>query len=459
MSLLVLEDVGLRFAGRVIVEGLSLRVSEDDRIGLIGPNGSGKTTLLRIIAEEQSIDRGRIERRWGLRVGYLPQDLAVEGGIALRDFVLSSVPGRMQLDDEHAAAEADLEAATARGAGDDELLTLAGRISELADRAAHFEQFFSEHEAMRILAGLGFATSDAGRDLGELSGGWKMRAVLAALLFQQPDLLLLDEPTNHLDMPSVAWFSEFLKRYRHAFILISHDREFLDEEIARVVSFEAEGVRQYGGNYESYAVQRAEEARILEAAAENVTRERERLERLVDRFRAKASKAAMAQSKMKALEKLDDVEVFQRRKTMRFSFPPCARAPNEVVRVEGVSKAYGDLVVFDGVDLTVRRGEKIAIIGPNGAGKTTLLKIIAGELAPDRGGVKLGSGVTAGYYAQHHADTLHRESTVMQEVQHANPDALPARVRAVLGAFLFSGDDVDKKVAVLSGGERSRVAL
>jgi len=212
MSLLVLEDVGLRFAGRVIVEGLSLRVSEDDRIGLIGPNGSGKTTLLRIIAEEQSIDRGRIERRRGLRVGYLPQDLAVEGGIALRDFVLSSVPGRMQLDDEHAAAEADLEAATARGAGDDELLTLAGRISELADRAAHFEQFFSEHEAMRILAGLGFATSDAGRDLGELSGGWKMRAVLAALLFQQPDLLLLDEPTNHLDMPSVAWFSEFLKR-------------------------------------------------------------------------------------------------------------------------------------------------------------------------------------------------------------------------------------------------------
>ena len=459
MSLLVLEDVGLRFAGRVIVEGLSLRVSEDDRIGLIGPNGSGKTTLLRIIAEEQSIDRGRIERRRGLRVGYLPQDLAVEGGIALRDFVLSSVPGRLQLDDEHAAAEADLEAATTRDAGDDELLTLAGRISDLADRAAHFEQFFSEHEAMRILAGLGFATSDAGRDLGELSGGWKMRAVLAALLFQQPDLLLLDEPTNHLDMPSVAWFSEFLKRYRHAFILISHDREFLDEEIARVVSFEAEGVRQYGGNYESYTVQRAEEARILEAAAENVTRERERLERLIDRFRAKASKAAMAQSKMKALEKLDDVEVFQRRKTMRFSFPPCARAPNEVVRVEGVSKAYGDLVVFDGVDLTVRRGEKIAIIGPNGAGKTTLLKIIAGELAPDRGSVVLGSNVTPGYYAQHHADTLHRESTVVQEVQHANPDALPARVRAVLGAFLFSGDDVDKKVAVLSGGERSRVAL
>ena len=460
MSLLVLEDVGLRFAGRVIVEGLGLRLAEDDRVGLIGPNGSGKTTLLRIIAEEQSIDRGHIERRRGLRVGYLPQDLAIEGGMPLRDFVLSSVPGRAQLDDEHAAAEADLEAATARGAGDDELLTLAGRISDLADRAAHFEQFFSEHEAMRILAGLGFAQSDARRDLAELSGGWKMRAVLAALLFQQPDLLLLDEPTNHLDMPSVAWFSEFLRRYRHAFILISHDREFLDEQIARVVSFEPEGVRQYGGNYTQYARQRGEEAKVLENAAANLARERERLERLVDRFRAKASKARMAQSKQKALDKLEEVPVLATtRRTMRMSFPPAARAGSEVARVEGVAKAFGDHVVFDSVDLTVRRGEKIAMIGPNGAGKTTLLKIMGGELAADRGKVTTGSNVTVGYYAQHHADTLHRDYTVEQEVARANPDALPARVRGVLGAFLFSGDDVDKKVAVLSGGERARVAL
>jgi ATP-binding cassette, subfamily F, member 3 len=460
VSVIVLEDIALRFAGRVIVDGLSLRVAESDRIGLVGPNGSGKTTLLRIIAGEQSIDRGRIEKRRGIRIGYLPQDLAVEGGRSLRDFVVSSVPGRAEVDGELAACQAELATAGDRGAGEEELLELAGRIAELTDRAGHFEQFFSEHEALRILAGLGFSEADKERDLRELSGGWKMRAVLAALLFQQPDLLLLDEPTNHLDMPSVAWFSDFLRRYRRAFILISHDREFLDEQIARVVSFEPEGVRQYGGNYTQYARQRAEEAKVLENAAANVARERERLERLVDRFRAKASKARMAQSKQKALDKLEEVPVLATvRRTMRMSFPPAARAGSEVARVDGVGKAFGDHVVFDSVDLTVRRGEKIAIIGANGAGKTTLLKIMAGELAPDRGKVTTGSNVTVGYYAQHHADTLHRDWTVEEEVARANPDALPARVRGVLGAFLFSGDDVDKKVAVLSGGERARVAL
>ena len=460
MSLLVLEDIALRFAGRVIVDGLSLRVAETDRIGLIGPNGSGKTTLLRIVTDEQAVDRGRIERRRGIRIGYLPQDLAVEGGRTLRDFVVSSVPGRAEVDDELAACQAELATAGDRGVGEEALLDLAGRVAELTERAVHFEQFFSEHEALRILAGLGFADSDKGRDLGELSGGWKMRAVLAALLFQQPDLLLLDEPTNHLDMPSVAWFSDFMRRYQRAFVLISHDREFLDEQIARVVSFEPEGVRQYGGNYSQYARQRAEEAKVLENAAANVARERERLERLVDRFRAKASKARMAQSKQKALDKLEEVPVLAtQRRTMRMSFPPAARAGSEVARVDGVGKAFGEHVVFDSVDLTVRRGEKIAIIGANGAGKTTLLKIMAGELDAERGKVTTGSNVTVGYYAQHHADTLHRDWTVQEEVARANPDALPARVRGVLGAFLFSGDDVDKKVAVLSGGERARVAL
>jgi ATP-binding cassette subfamily F protein 3 len=459
VSLLVLEDIALRFAARAIVDGLSLRVAEHDRVGLIGPNGSGKTTLLRIMAGDQAVDRGRIERRRGLRIGYLPQDLAVAGGVSLRDFVLSSVPGRAGLDADHDAVEAELSAASARGAGEEEMLELAERLAELTDLAGHFERFFSEHEALRILAGLGFPTDEVGRDIGELSGGWKMRAVLAALLFQQPDLLLLDEPTNHLDMPSVAWFSDFLRRYRRAFFLISHDREFLDEQIARVVSFEPEGVRQYSGNYSQYARQRTEEARVLENTAANVERERERLQRVVDRFRAKASKARMVQSKVKALEKMADVQTHVRRRTMRFTFPPCARAPGEVLRLEGVAKAYGEHVVFPGVDLSVRRGEKIAIIGPNGAGKTTLLKIMAGELAPDSGRVVVGGSVAVGYYAQHHADTLHRDFTVEQEVARANPDALPARVRALLGAFLFSGDDVDKKVAVLSGGERARVAL
>ena len=455
-----MEDLALRFGARVIVDGLSLRVGESDRIGLVGPNGSGKTTLLRIMAGQQGIDRGQLQLRRGLRVGYLPQDLAIEGGVSLRDFVLSSVPGRLDLEEQHAAAQAEMTEATARGAGDDELLDLAGRLAELLEREQHFAEFFSEHQALQILAGLGFRPDEKDRDLGELSGGWKMRAVLAALLFQQPDLLLLDEPTNHLDMPSVAWFGEFLRRYRRAFVLISHDREFLDEQIASVVSFEPEGVRQYSGNYEQYSRQRAEEAQVLENTAKNLARERERMQRFVDRFRAQANKARAVQSRVKALEKMDEVETLvTRRKTMRLSFPPCQRVASEVARVADLRKAYDDHVVLSGLDLTVRRGEKIGIIGPNGAGKTTLLKIIAGELAPDRGQVTLGNGATVGYYAQHHADTLHRDLTIEQEVARENPDAPPARVRAILGAFLFSGDDVDKKIAVLSGGERARVAL
>jgi ATP-binding cassette subfamily F protein 3 len=461
---MVLEDVTLLFGSRVIFDELGLRLDERDRIGLIGPNGSGKTSLLRIMAGEQEIDRGSVDRARGVRVGYLPQELVVAGGRTLLDFVVSSVPGRVTLDRELAEAEAELEAAGGSHAADEErmmgrMMDLAARVAHLHERVDHFDRFFSEHEAMRILAGLGFEVRDHGRDLGELSGGWKMRAVLAALLFQRPDVLLLDEPTNHLDLPSVAWFSGFLKRYPRCFVLISHDREFLNEQIDRVLSLEPEGVRSYKGNLDDYVRQRAEEEEVLENKAKNLERERERLQRFVDRFRAQANKAAAVQSRVKALEKMEDVELYQKRKVMRISFPPTERSVAEMLRVDRVGKSYGTHVVFPGVSLSVRRGEKIAIIGVNGAGKTTLLKIMAGELRPDKGGIQLGNGVKRGYYAQHHADTLDVAATVYETVQRANPDATISRVRSVLGAFLFSGDDVDKPVSVLSGGERARVAL
>ncbi len=459
MSLVVLDGVSLFFGERKIVAELGLRIGEHDRIGLVGPNGSGKTTLLRMLAGQQEPDKGSITRAARVRIGYLPQDIAIEGGRTLIDFVLSSVPGREDLGGELAAAEVELAAAHERGADDDEMMELAARIADIHERVDHFERFYAEHQAHRILAGLGFAPTDQDRDLGEFSGGWKMRAVLAGILFQQPDLALFDEPTNHLDMPSVAWFSDFLKAYKRSFVLISHDRDFLDEQIARVVSFEPEGVRQYSGNYEQYTKQRAEEAEVLENKAKNLAREREKMERFVERFRAQANKARAVQSRVKALEKMDDVEQYQRRKVMRFSFPAAARPVAEVARVEGLRKAYGDNVVFDDLDLVIRRGQKIGIIGKNGAGKTTLLRMVAGELAADRGTIRLGSGVSLGYYAQHHADTLHPELTVYDEVRLANPDASIGQVRSVLGAFLFSGDDVDKPISVLSGGERARVAL
>jgi ATP-binding cassette subfamily F protein 3 len=449
----------LFFADRVIFDGVSLRLGHGDRVGLIGPNGSGKTTLLKVIAGEQEIDDGKVTRANGVRIGWLPQDLSVAGGRPLLDMILSSVPGRKELDGRLAAAEAALEAAATNGTDDETMLELAATVGELHEHIDHFERFFGEHEALAILAGLGFRPGDEKRDIGELSGGWKMRGVLAGLLFQRPDVLLLDEPTNHLDMPSVAWFSEFLKKWRGCFVLISHDREFLNEQITRVVSLELEGVRSYPGNYEKYLEQRAEEETILAGRAKNLAREKERLTRFINRFRAQANKAAAVQSRVKMLEKMDDVETYGKRRTMRFSFPPTDRTVNEVIKIEGLKKAYGSHVVFPGIDLTVRRGEKIGIIGVNGAGKTTLLRMIAGELPYDAGTIKIGGDAKVGYYAQHHADTLDMSATVYEVVQRAAPDTAPARVRSILGAFMFSGDDTDKPIKVLSGGERARVAL
>ena len=459
MSLVVVEDVTLFFGDRLIFDAVSLRLGHDDRVGLIGPNGSGKTTLLKVISGEQEIDDGNVTRANGVRIGWLPQDLAIAGGRSLIEMILSSVPGRRELDDRLARTEAALEQVTKDGGDDTQLIELAGEIGELHERIDHFDRFFGEHEALAILAGLGFQPGDEKRDVSEFSGGWKMRGVLAGLLFQRPDVLLLDEPTNHLDMPSVAWFGDFLKRWNRCFVLISHDREFLNDQISRVVSLELEGVRSYPGNYDRYVAARAEEETILAGKAKNLARERERLTKFVDRFRAQANKARAVQSRVKQLEKMEDVEQFEKRGTMRFSFPESSRTVADVVRIEGLKKAYGDHVVFPGIDLTVRRGEKIGIIGVNGAGKTTLLRMIAGELPYDAGSIKIGNGVQVGYYAQHHAETLDMAATIYEVIQRAAPEAPPARVRSMAGAFMFSGDDIDKPVKVLSGGERARVAL
>jgi ATP-binding cassette subfamily F protein 3 len=465
VSLVVLEKVSLGFGKKTIVTDLDLRIGEGERIGLVGHNGSGKSTLLKLLAGDMRPDSGRITSARGLDIGWLPQDLVLEGGRTLIEFVLASVPGREQLgarieqtEVALASVQAEVEAG-ARPLDDPELLDLAAQISELHERALHFEMHYSEHEALSILAGLGFAPTDHHRDLGEFSGGWKMRAVLGSLLFQRPDLMLLDEPTNHLDMPSVAWFGDFLQRYRRSFLLICHDREFLDEQIDRVVSFETEGVRQYRGNYTAYQRQRAEEEIVLENNARNVEREREKAEQFINRFRAQAHKARAVQSRIKALGKIEDVVLFEKRRVMRFAFPPCDRAGAEVVKIRGLKKAYGQHVVFPGLDLGVARGDKIGIIGINGAGKTTLLRMLAGEIPYDGGALEIGYKITPGYYAQHHAESLNRSLTVLEEVSLRDPEAGQTRVRSILGAFLFSGDDVDKKIAVLSGGERARVAL
>jgi ATP-binding cassette subfamily F protein 3 len=459
VSLAVLEEVALGFGKKTIVEGLDLRIAAGDRIGLIGPNGSGKTSLLRLLAGEQAPDYGRITVTRGTRLGYLPQDIAIREDKQLLRFVMESVQGRQELDREIAEREADLAEAE-KDPGDGELLmSLAEKLSDLHERVAHYDMHYTEHEAMRILHGLGFKTEERDRLLSELSGGWKMRAVLASLLFQKPDLLLLDEPTNHLDMPSVTWLSDFLKAYDRAFILICHDRDFLNEQIERVISFEAEGVRSYSGNYERYLKLREEEEIILENKAKNIAREREQTERFINRFRAQANKARAVQSRVKALDRMEEVETYQKRKVIRIKFPPTERAVNEPLRLDGLGKAYGERVVLHDVNLKVARGERIGIIGVNGAGKTTLLRMIAGEIEPSAGKIVIGANIKVGYYAQHHAESLHRDATIYQELSQVDPSTSVTRVRSVAGAFLFSDDDVEKKIGVLSGGERARVAL
>ncbi len=455
MSLVVLEDVSLSFAGRFIMEGLNLRVGETDRIGLTGRNGSGKTTLLRLIAGELEADDGKVRSSGGLRVGYLPQDLELSGGRSLRQSVLSGVPGREELESELASLEEELHAT-----GDDEQqMALAGKIADLHERLLHFDNTYAPHEAYRILAGLGFSDDDFDRDLGEFSGGWKMRAYLAGLLFQNPDLLLLDEPTNHLDVPTVVWLAQFLSRFAGAFVLICHDREFLNEQIDRIVAYEPEGIRQHAGNYESYQAARAEEVVVLERRAKNVARERQQAERFIKRFRAQATKARAVQSRIKALERMEDTETLTDAKALSFRFPPSQRAGGNVLALEGVGHCYGDLRVFSDVSLAVRRGDRIGIVGSNGAGKSTLLRIMAGRLSPTEGTARLGHNVTPGYYAQHVADELHLKSTILEEVwRNSALDDITA-TRTVLGTLFFSGDDVDKLIGILSGGEKARVAL
>jgi ATP-binding cassette subfamily F protein 3 len=336
---------------------------------------------------------------------------------------------------------------------------LGGELAGLHEELAHHEERYGTHRAEEILAGLGFAPSSFHRPAAELSGGWRMRAALAALLLQDPELLLLDEPTNHLDVPTLEWFDGFLRRSRKALLLVSHDREFLDRQIDRVLSFEPEGLRAYTGNYERYLELRAAEEEHLQAQAEKQARRRAQMQAFIDRFRAKATRARQVQSRIRQLEKEEIVQVREERATVRFRFPDAPRSGREVARLVGVSKSYGAHPVYRDLTAQVLRGDRIAVIGLNGAGKTTLLKLLAGEVAPDSGSVQLGHNVVTGYFAQHHTERLDPGRTILEEVHGLVPAQPQSWVRSVLGSFLFSGDDADKRIAVLSGGERARVAL
>ena len=472
MSLVAARTLSLAFGPKVVLDGASFTIGPHDRIGLIGANGTGKSSLMRILAGTSHPDSGELVFRRGARAGYLPQDVATLPDLPLVDAVLSTVPGRAALEDRLLQAEAALSAA---GDAADQL-ELSQALAELHEELEHFEEHYGRRGAERILAGLGFSDDDLAKAARTFSGGWKMRAALAGLLLQDPDLLLLDEPTNHLDVPTLEWFDGFLRATRKALLLVSHDRDFLNHQIDRIVALEPEGLRTYTGDLDDYRRQRAEEEERLEAQAKRQAAKRAQLETFIERFGAKATKAAQARSKEKQLERMEEVKTLEHRATLRFRFAEAPRSGREVLRVDGLAKAFGQRVVYRRLDAAVQRGERVAVIGPNGAGKSTLLKLLAGELRPDAGEVKLGHGVVAGYYAQHHFErpehedgdgdlpmrtfgTLDPERTVLDTLWDLVPDQGEAYVRGVAWSFLFSGDDAEKKVGVLSGGERARVAL
>jgi ATP-binding cassette subfamily F protein 3 len=457
MSLVTLSGVAKSHAAQHLFSDVGLMISAGRRIAIVGPNGAGKTTLLELITGDQSADAGTITRAKDTVIGYLRQEVAESKGRSALAEVLagagevSGIERRMR-HIEQELADADDE---------DELTELMDEYGRLQHRFEAMGGYGLESEARRILAGLGFAETDMERDIGEFSGGWMMRVALARLLLQNPDVLLLDEPTNHLDLASVEWLQGFLAQYAGAIVLVSHDRDFINEVANRVLELHDGRATEYVGDYADFVEQRTERMAQLEAAAKNQQRKIAHTEAFIERFRYKASKARQVQSRIKSLEKLDRVASPQRRtRSVKFRFPEPPRSGRTVITLTDIEKRYGNNIVYAGdLDLQLERGQKVALIGPNGAGKSTLLKILAGVLPFEGGTRELGSNVRVAYFAQHQIEALDTTKSVFEELNDAAPRLSTSEVRKLLGAFLFSGGAVDKKVGVLSGGEQTRLAL
>jgi ATP-binding cassette, subfamily F, member 3 len=434
-------DVSKSFGGKDLLKGASLQVSRGDRIGLVGPNGAGKSTLINMILGREEPDSGEITRDRRCSLGFLPQETAPVADETVIEIAINLHPEMI---------------ATRRA------LTSDDHTHEV-DPHSHYAElngFELEARAKKILSGLGFREKDFERPARELSGGWAMRAHLARLLVQEPDFLLLDEPTNHLDLYSLLWFQNHLQNYPGAILMVSHDREFLNKIVDSIVELRFGQLQRYRGNYEQFVAQReANEANLL-AAYKNQQKDIERLTLFADRFRAKASKAAQAQSKLKQIERMEKIEApVSDAKTIGFSFPQPRRSGQRVLTLKDVHFGYGANIVYDGLDLEIEREQKIVLVGPNGAGKSTLLKLMAGVLTPTEGSRELGINVRCGYYSQNRVEMLRMDRTVLQEALDTEQRVTEQFVRTLLGCFLFSGDAVDKPVKVLSGGEKSRLAL
>ncbi len=453
--MLSIANVSKSYNASFLFSGMSFNVGMGDRIAVIGANGSGKTTLFEIIAGNISPDTGSVALRRGTTIGYLRQDIQPSSAKKLLDEVIqsatdiSNLAHKIKLLQEDLADEKDEE-------------NIAAMLKELGELQHTFEStggYNVEHEAKTILSGLGFAESDYFRPLSELSGGWLTRVELAKLLFLNPDILMLDEPTNYLDLETTRWFENYLKSYHGAVLVTSHDRAFLNNLVRKIIAIERDEVNFYHGNYDNYILAREKELEVKQSAAKRQDLKIRKEMQFIERFRYKKTKASQVQSRVKRLEKIERITVPRSTKKINFSFPEPPRSGEKVITLKDISKSYGEKTIYRDLNLVLSRGDRVALVGPNGAGKTTLLKMLAGVLPFEKGERIPGHNVSTAYFAQYYIELLNPNNSALEEIWQIAPDETEQRIRGLLGAFLFSGEDVLKKVAVLSGGEKTRLAI
>ncbi len=449
------DNIGKQNGHQIIFIEAQATLLKGEKIGLVGPNGSGKTTLFRLATAQELPDEGQVAVERGVSIGYFSQDVGEMAGHSAVSEVMNGV-GPVS---EVAAELKELEAAMADPDRMDEMDEIITRYGEVQARFEELDGYALESRAREVLAGLSFTQEMMDGDVGNLSGGWKMRVALARILLMRPDVMLLDEPSNHLDIESLIWLEGFLKNYDGALLMTSHDREFMNRIVNKIIEIDGGTLTSYSGNYEFYEQQRALADKQQQAQFERQQAMLAKEIKFIERFKARASHAAQVQSRVKKLDKIERVDPPKRRETVSFDFPPAPRSGEDVVTLKSVQKGYGERRIYDGLDFQVRRRERWCVMGINGAGKSTLLKLAAGASEPDEGDVAVGASVKMGYFAQHAMDLLDGERTVFQSLEDSFPQAGQGSLRALAGCFGFSGDDVEKKCRVLSGGEKARLVM